>query len=64
MKDKYIKPEVISQDFSLQIFLANCHEANQGNGFFADYGFSPCWDPGTFCDPCEYPIRKPSSNMG
>jgi len=51
MKKKYIKPEVITQDFSLQIFLQTCYTANDGPGLAS----GECWEPSFGCDPCTFP---------
>jgi len=63
MKEKYVKPEVFSQDFSMQIFLQNCYTANDGGGFVADTGLNPCWETGFGCEPCAFPGQIQNSNM-
>jgi hypothetical protein len=59
MKKEYIKPELITEDFSMQIFLQNCYLANYRVGT-AD---RKCFYYTGACRPCTYPTQKNLSNM-
>jgi hypothetical protein len=58
MKEKYVKPEIITRDFSFQIFLYDCWFANDGSGLVV----GDCYDPDFGCTPCSFPGDK--SNTG
>jgi hypothetical protein len=55
-----MKPELITDDFSMQIFLQKCYLANVRTSGF---GNRACWaNPGT-CQPCTYTKQVNTSNM-
>jgi hypothetical protein len=57
MKEPYVKPEIITQDYSTQVFLGGtCYQQDNNSGF--PDGSASCYFVPGMCEACPHPTEN------